>query len=477
MQGRNSDIFGRAHFWVFSESPILKEAQQKRLKRPAEERQMHDAMLAAIFKAVHEGNVLESCVGSYSTRTKKGKMGCDIPRFIEYRWLPVNLQDELMRAEILPTMWPRYRISRYGVLRSCPTIGYFGMWMCSEHPCFRWGRLYWCDRLQCLPTGFTPVQGHGTWWGVSWEQDYRWLVEQFTNEENHQCLNSHDFFRGDNGDFPQSERSQSHHMTSLWVDGSTSSEDAAAMEVDSQAASLPQKEGEADDQEASQEAQPAPWLERKFHLVYLPLRMSSLMSATGHPIRSEEHWTSCLSNSSRTWISSWQSGFSPLMTTQRTCSCRAQYAHKALQRTSARLSIHGLRVQPMTTGTQSLRPRSSRETDVALKLLLFARQGCLLRQWGLLPLAQPQNLQDKMPRGLLPVAPKRSRGTHRGCGKDELSSSDVLDVTVFNLGNLSTPDHPTPSWTEDVAPHREPDIAHHDACSRARLSLLVTVGP
>ena len=40
-------------------------------------------------------------------------MGCEIPKVIEFRALPENVQDDLMRAEILPTMWPRYRISGY----------------------------------------------------------------------------------------------------------------------------------------------------------------------------------------------------------------------------------------------------------------------------------------------------------------------------------------------------------------------------
>ena len=39
-------------------------------------------------------------------------MGCDIPKVIEFRSLPDQVQDDLMRAEI-PTMWPRYRISGY----------------------------------------------------------------------------------------------------------------------------------------------------------------------------------------------------------------------------------------------------------------------------------------------------------------------------------------------------------------------------
>ena len=40
-------------------------------------------------------------------------MGCDTPKVIDFRSLPTRVQDDLMKAEILPTMWPRYRISGY----------------------------------------------------------------------------------------------------------------------------------------------------------------------------------------------------------------------------------------------------------------------------------------------------------------------------------------------------------------------------
>ena len=72
--------------------------------------QLHDAMLSAIFKSVFEDTVPDSAVGIYSSG-EKDRMGCDIPKVIEFRSLPVVVQDDLMRAEILPTMWPRYRIS------------------------------------------------------------------------------------------------------------------------------------------------------------------------------------------------------------------------------------------------------------------------------------------------------------------------------------------------------------------------------
>ena len=91
---------------------IFREAQQKRAKRAADEQQLHDAMLAAIFKAVHEDAVPETYAGIYSSG-KKDRMGCDIIKVVKFRSLPDDVQDDLMRAEILPTMWPRYRISGY----------------------------------------------------------------------------------------------------------------------------------------------------------------------------------------------------------------------------------------------------------------------------------------------------------------------------------------------------------------------------
>ena len=82
---------------------ILRVAQEKRNKRSEEERQIHDCMLAAIFKAVHEDTVPESYARIYSSGTKD-KMGCDIRKVIDFTSLPVQVQDDLMRAEI-PAMW------------------------------------------------------------------------------------------------------------------------------------------------------------------------------------------------------------------------------------------------------------------------------------------------------------------------------------------------------------------------------------
>ena len=79
---------------------------------------MHDSMLAAIFKAAHEDTVPESCAGTYSSDTKD-EMGCDIPKVIDFRSLPVQVQDDLMRAEILPTMWSPYKISGHERVFHC----------------------------------------------------------------------------------------------------------------------------------------------------------------------------------------------------------------------------------------------------------------------------------------------------------------------------------------------------------------------
>ena len=96
----------------FEVDTSMREVEEKRAKRTAEQQQLHDAMLSAIFKSVFEDTVPDSADGIYSSG-KKDRMGCDIPKVIDFRSLPVGVQDDLMKAEILPTMWPRYRISGY----------------------------------------------------------------------------------------------------------------------------------------------------------------------------------------------------------------------------------------------------------------------------------------------------------------------------------------------------------------------------
>ena len=89
---------------------IMRDVEEKRTKRSKQQQQLHDDMLSAIFKSVFEDTVPDSAVGIYSSG-EKDRMGCTIPKVIDFRSLPVPVQDNLMRAEILPTMWPRYRIS------------------------------------------------------------------------------------------------------------------------------------------------------------------------------------------------------------------------------------------------------------------------------------------------------------------------------------------------------------------------------
>ena len=89
---------------------IMRNVEEKRAKRSKQQQQLHDNMLSAIFKSVFEDTVPDSAVGIYSSG-EKDRMGCSVPKVIDFRSLPVPVQDNLMRAEILPTMWPRYRIS------------------------------------------------------------------------------------------------------------------------------------------------------------------------------------------------------------------------------------------------------------------------------------------------------------------------------------------------------------------------------
>ena len=55
---------------------LIREAEEKRGKRRSDEHQLHDAMLANIFKAVYEDTVPESYAGIYSSG-KKDRVGCE----------------------------------------------------------------------------------------------------------------------------------------------------------------------------------------------------------------------------------------------------------------------------------------------------------------------------------------------------------------------------------------------------------------
>ena len=77
---------------------IMREAEEKRAKRSKDQQRLYDDMLSAIFKSVFEDTVPDSAVGIYSSG-EKDRMGSDIPKVIDFRSLPVIVQDNLMRAE------------------------------------------------------------------------------------------------------------------------------------------------------------------------------------------------------------------------------------------------------------------------------------------------------------------------------------------------------------------------------------------
>ena len=74
---------------------IMREIEEKRAKRSADQQRLHDSMLSVIFKSVFEDTVPDNAVGIYSL----GRMGCDIPKVIDFRSLPNGVQDDLMKAE------------------------------------------------------------------------------------------------------------------------------------------------------------------------------------------------------------------------------------------------------------------------------------------------------------------------------------------------------------------------------------------
>ena len=73
---------------------IMREVEEKRAKRSAEQQRLHDAMLSVIFKSVFEDTVPDSTVGIYSS-VQKDRMGCEIPKVIDFRSLPNGVQDDL----------------------------------------------------------------------------------------------------------------------------------------------------------------------------------------------------------------------------------------------------------------------------------------------------------------------------------------------------------------------------------------------
>ena len=93
----------------------IRDLEQKRDKRDAHEQSLHDSMLSAIMKATFDDSMPEQpdmSMDIYKTE-KKDRMGLETPALIEFRSLPAYVQDNLIQAEILPTMWPSYKISGY----------------------------------------------------------------------------------------------------------------------------------------------------------------------------------------------------------------------------------------------------------------------------------------------------------------------------------------------------------------------------
>ena len=68
---------------------ILCGAEYRRAQRSEEEKQMHDAILTMIFKAVHEDSILGLHFEMDSTGSKD-RMGCEIPRFIDQQCGPAT---------------------------------------------------------------------------------------------------------------------------------------------------------------------------------------------------------------------------------------------------------------------------------------------------------------------------------------------------------------------------------------------------
>ena len=60
---------------------IMREVEEKRAKRTADQQQLHDAMLSAIFKSVFEDTVPDSAVGIYSSG-RRTAWGVTFPRLL-----------------------------------------------------------------------------------------------------------------------------------------------------------------------------------------------------------------------------------------------------------------------------------------------------------------------------------------------------------------------------------------------------------
>ena len=143
VQLRSQRLRPRSRCRLSEVDTIMREAEEKRTKRTSDEQQLHDAMLAAIFKSAFEDTVPENVVGIYSSGTLQAVM----PSSQEHTSLSSSLQ------------WP----------------------------------------LKMLrPKAEANEQSLHEFLENRTIAD---LVEQFTTDENYSWLRSHGFFMGNNGNF------------------------------------------------------------------------------------------------------------------------------------------------------------------------------------------------------------------------------------------------------------------------------------
>ena len=103
------------------------------------------------------------------------------------------------------------------------------------------------------------------------------------------------------------------------------------------------------------------------------------------------------------------------------------------------------------------------EGDVPKLLLLFADRD-VIRRVRTQAAGSAEQATGRDTRGVRAFAQTEIKRHRQGLRKDELSSSDVVDVTVFNLGNPASQSIQKQAELRMLTPHHEPDITHHDAC-------------
>ena len=108
----------------------VSETCNRRGTQDVEEQKLDDAMLSAIFKTAFDDSMPDMHMDIYKTGRER-RRGLEVPAVIEFRSLPAYVQDNISRAEILPTKRPWYkrsgkmRVFRYEVMmifRHCRCI-------------------------------------------------------------------------------------------------------------------------------------------------------------------------------------------------------------------------------------------------------------------------------------------------------------------------------------------------------------------